>query len=322
MKILFCGTPAFAVPSLRAVAAHSDFEITAVLCRPDKPSGRGMKLRAPAVKTAALELGLPVMQPRKMKKPREDVQALAPDVAVVVAYGVILRKWFLDLPVRGCINVHGSLLPALRGAAPIQRAILEGLPVTGITLMQMDEGMDTGPLLLTRETPVAARETAGTLHDKLAGLGAEVLVEGLEALRDGRLTPTPQDDSKATLAPKIESSLEVVDWFRPAEVIDRQVRALSPRPGASTWLAGRRLRLVEVLPFEGEAPAGVRSSPPGTLHGSPSTCRRLLVRCGEGVLELLRVQPEGKRPMDAQAFVNGYGPFEGTELATPSVPAV
>lgn len=314
MKLLYLGTPEFAVPSLRALAS-AGFEIQAVLCRADKPSGRGQEFHAPPVKLAAQELGLRVLQPKKLRDPALAGQLgeLAPDVAVVVAYGMLIPKWLLELAPAGCVNVHGSLLPLLRGAAPIQHAILEGFTTSGITLMKLDEGMDTGPVYESYEVPVGPHETAGELHDRLSELSAKVLPAALARIVAGELRSSPQDDSRATLAPKIPIESERICWSDSAARVDRLIRALSPRPGAFTQLHGKRLKLLKCLP----APAGTAAASPGTLQTGGHALR---VACGEGWLELSELQPEGKRRMSAAEFVSGYRVKDGEAFETPPVP--
>ncbi|HJK95187.1 MAG TPA: methionyl-tRNA formyltransferase, partial [Polyangiaceae bacterium LLY-WYZ-15_(1-7)] len=256
MRAAFFGSPDFAVPCLRALARFA--EVPVVLCQPDRPAGRGMRLRKPAVKVAAEELGLEVWQPTKVRKGdlAERLRALDLDVGVVVAYGRILPRAVLDAPRRGCVNVHASLLPRWRGASPIHHAIVHGDPKTGVTLMQMDEGMDTGPILAMEETPIAEDETAGTLSDRLSTLGAELLERTLPAWVDGRLEPRPQPEG-ATHAGLLTKEHGRVDWSKPARAVHDHIRGMSPWPGAFTTKDGERLKLhrAHVLEEAGQAGA-------------------------------------------------------------------
>lgn len=307
MRVLFYGTPEFAVPSLRALVGEG-FDVAAVVTRPDKPTGRHRSRATPsAVKTAALAEDLPVLEPERPSAPEflEAVRALAPEISIVVAYGHILPQALLDVPRRGSVNVHASLLPALRGAAPIQRAILDGLATTGITIMQMDAGMDTGPILHQVATPIAPDETGGELAARLAEIGAEALIEALTLMEETGLEPRPQDHAHASLAPKIRREEERVDWRCPAEVVARTVRAFDPRPGAWTPCRGRELKLFgpRVVAGEGE---------PGRVLAAGEVLR---VACGGGAVELAEVQPAGRGRMAVRAFVNGRGVAAGELLA-------
>lgn len=299
MRTVFMGTPDFAVSSLDAL--HQRTEVVAVVCQPDKPAGRGMKLRPPPVKRRALELGLEVLQPPRVRAPsfRERFSQLAPELVVVAAYGKILPASLLAEVPRGFVNVHASLLPRLRGAAPIHRAVLRGEAASGVAIMRLTEGMDEGPVYLDRRTPLAADETAGSLHDRLATLGAEALGEFLDRTLAGEeLTPREQDHAAATYAPKLEAAEFGVDWKRPASEVDRQIRGLSPFPSAFTLLASRRLVLLGSEPLVGEP------------EGAPGELVRLdrrgpVVACGEGAVLLTRVKPSGKRAMDAGDWLRG-----------------
>lgn len=301
------GTPDFAVPSL--VAMHErGWTITAVLCQPDKPAGRGMNLTPPPVKRKAEELGLRVMQPARVRDPQvlAELATMQPDVIAVAAYGKILPKSVLDLPRLGCVNVHASMLPRLRGAAPIHHAVLRGEATTGVTIMKMDEGMDTGDMLVWEELPLDARETAGSLHDRLAPIGARLLVQALDGLLAGTLKPTPQDHAGHTMAPKLAPDLGRIDWTRDAAEVDRQVRGCTPVPGAYTFLGGKRLRVLDAAPAEG------RGTPGTVLEATPD--RGIVVACGQGALALTRVQPEGKKPQVARDFLAGHKVPAGTSL--------
>lgn len=297
LRIVFAGTPEFALPCLDALVASGHAPV-AVYTQPDRPSGRGRKLTAGPVKQRALELGLTVLQPLSLRPPEAlaELAALAPDLLVVVAYGLILPPAVLALPVHGCWNIHASLLPRWRGAAPIHRALLAGDTQTGVCLMQMERGLDTGPVLIERSCPINADDTALTLHDRLAQLGADVLVEGLRALIDGRLPPArAQPDQGVTYASKIERADGQVDWTSPATVIERQVRALQPWPMAEADLAGERIKLHQVALADG------RGSPGGILRADRGG---LEVACGEGSLRLLRLQRPGGRPLSASEYLN------------------
>lgn len=301
MKIVFMGTPDFAVESLNALV-QAGHEVAAVITQPDRPKGRGNKLAFPEVKTRALELGLPVHQPEKVKDDSflELLRSYAPEVLVVVAYGRILPQAVLDLPQYGCINVHGSLLPAYRGAAPIQRAVFDGCAETGVTIMQMDIGMDTGDILMQGSLPITAEDNSGTMFDKLAALGGELLVETLAQLQQGKIVPQKQDEAAATYAAKILKEDELIDWTLPAQTLFYRIRALAPAPGAYTFWNGQRLKIWKVNPVNRES-----GKEPGTIVevGKES----LLVQTGEGCLEVLELQPAGKKSMPAKAFCNGTG---------------
>ncbi len=298
MKIVFAGTPDFAVPCLRAAARGG--EVVAVYTQPDRPAGRGRGLQASPVKQAAQELGIPVLQPETLRDPAAQAQlrAFAPDLMVVVAYGLILPRKVLNIPKHGCWNVHASLLPRWRGAAPIQRAIEAGDTETGIGLMQMEAGLDTGPVLLERRIPIGASETGGQLHDRLSALGAEVLAEGLALLREGRLSPPqPQPEEGATYAHKLDKAEAKLDWSRPAVALARKVRAFNPWPVAEAQVAGERLRIHEAV---------VLPDSPGAEPGRVVAAGRqgIDVACGEGGLRLLKVQREGGKPVSAADYCN------------------
>lgn len=305
MRIVFMGTPDFAVPSLQALidAGH---DVCAVYTQPDKPQGRKQILTAPPVKTLALEHDIPVFQPNTLKN--EDEQArlreLAPEVIIVVAYGKLLPKAVLDIPPHGCINVHGSLLPRWRGAAPIQWAVIAGDEMAGVTTMQMAEGLDTGDMLLTYETKVGEKETAGELFDRLAQSGAELLTQTLVKLDE--ITPRPQDNAQSCYAHMLDKQMAVIDWSKSAHEIDCLIRGLNPWPIALTTLSGERLKV-----FAAEKAAG--NGEPGTvLEANPK--KGLTVACGEGALKLIEIQLVGGKRMKATDFLRGHVIEVGTKL--------
>lgn len=297
-RIVFMGSPAAAAPALRAAAEIGD--VVAVITRPDRPAGRGRKISSTPVAAAAEALGVPVHRPETMRGGEAQAlpASLAPDVVLVVAYGRILPRRVLDIPPLGCVNVHFSLLPRHRGAAPVARAILAGDVETGVTLMKLDEGMDTGPILALRSVPIGPDETAGDLTERLADLGADMVRECLPRYLAGRVDPRPQPDEGATLAPPLRKEDGRIRWDRPANDVHRLVRAVNPRPGAFTFLSGVRLLVhrARLLP-------GVRSPGPGRLLVEG---RRLAVGCADGCVELLDIQREGGRRTDAASFLAGF----------------
>lgn len=305
MRIVFMGTPDFAVPSLQALidAGH---DVCAVYTQPDKPQGRKQILTAPPVKTLALEHDIPVFQPNTLKN--EDEQArlreLAPEVIIVVAYGKLLPKAVLDIPPHGCINVHGSLLPRWRGAAPIQWAVIAGDEMAGVTTMQMAEGLDTGDMLLTYETKVGEKETAGELFDRLAQSGAELLTQTLVKLDE--ITPRPQDDAQSCYAHMLDKQMAVIDWSKSAHEIDCLIRGLNPWPIALTTLSGERLKV-----FAAEKENG-RGEPSTVLEADPK--KGLTVACGEGALRLTEIQLVGGKRMKATDFLRGHSLEVGVKL--------
>ena len=309
MNLIFAGTPEFAVPALKALLA-AGHTLLAVYTQPDRPAGRGRKLGVSAVKAFALERGLRVHQPVTLKSEDETatLQALQPDALVVIAYGLILPKPILSIPRYGCINVHASLLPRWRGAAPIQRAIEAGDTTTGVTIMQMDEGLDTGAMLAKAETPIGDDDTAATLHDRLAELGGRLLVETLARLARGDLTPQAQDNAQASYAAKLKKEEARLDWNTDAGRLARRVRAFNPWPVAHTTLDGQTLRLWQAHAESG-APAG---QPPGSVLAADAEGVR--VQCATGVLRITRLQPEGGKVLDARAFLNGRPVPAGTRL--------
>lgn len=308
MRIVFMGTPDFAVASLDALV-EAGHEITAVITQPDRPKGRGNKMAFPEVKTRALELNIPVYQPETVKDESflQLLRGMTPEVIIVVAYGRILPEAVLKLPPYGCLNVHGSLLPAYRGAAPIQRAVLNGDSETGVTIMQMDLGMDTGDILTQKTAEITAEDTTGTMFDRLAILGGKLLVETLDLLQAGQIIATPQDESKATYAEKVLKSHEVIDWQQSAEQIFHQIRGLAPAPGAYTLLKEQRIKIWRSR-YQSENTA----KKPGEVVAV--TAEGFLVQTGQGVLEVLEVQPAGKKAMPAKAFCNGGAIAVGINL--------
>lgn len=308
MRIVFCGTPEFAVPTLEHVV-RAGHEVALVVTQPDRPKGRGGELAAPAVKAAAARLGLRVTQPAGIKQNAEfraELERLAPRAIVVVGYGRIIPQWMIELPPLGNINVHGSLLPKYRGAAPIQWAIAKGETVTGVTTMKIDAGLDTGDILLQAALPIRS-ESAVTLGPKLAELGAALLVETLQRLEAGTLAPTPQDEAQATLAPILKKEDGKIDWGRSALETWNRLRGFQPWPGAYTSFRGRQLQITEARPAHEASTLA-----PGEMAVSDG---KLRAGCGGGTaLELVEVQPEGKKRMPAADFVNGYRPKEGERL--------
>jgi methionyl-tRNA formyltransferase len=296
LRIVFMGSAGFAVPALEALA-RSGQTIPLVLTQPPRPAGRGMSERRTPVHTAAERLGLPIATPATLREPgeQERLRALAPDLVVVAAYGLLLPEAVLAIPRLGCLNLHASLLPRWRGAAPIQRAILAGDHETGVCLMRMEKGLDTGPVYACRRTPIGPRETAGALHDRLAALAADLLLELLPAIAAGTAVPSPQPAEGVTYAAKIGPADQRLDFARTAVELDRQVRALSPAPGAWCLARGERLLVLEAEPVDG--PEGA----PGEVIGLPLT-----VACGEGALALHRVQRAGRKAMTAEALQRGF----------------
>ncbi|MBU1190882.1 MAG: methionyl-tRNA formyltransferase [Gammaproteobacteria bacterium] len=301
MRIIFAGTPEFAVPSLRALL-RGTHQVVAVYTQPDRPAGRGRKLRAGPVKEGALEQKIPVEQPLSLKTPEAQaaLAAYAPDLMVVVAYGLILPQAVLDLPVHGCVNVHASLLPRWRGAAPIQRAILAGDLETGVTLMRMEAGLDTGPMLAKTRCPIGPADSAADLHDRLAEIGGELLGAELDSILAGA-AGEPQDDALATYASKLEKSEADLDWLRPARELLRQINAFNPWPVAQTLFKEQTLRIwrAEVMPGQdGEPGTVVRAGRDGVD-----------VACGQDCLRLLEVQLPGGRRISAADFSNSQSPL-------------
>ena len=301
MRTIFFGSPEFAVPCLDAL--HEVSDVVAVISQPDRPAGRGLAMRAPAVKQRALELGLDVSQPTKVRTAEfaEYLQSLEADVAVVVAYGRILPRAVLEAPRSGCLNVHASLLPRWRGAAPIQWAIVHGDEETGVTLMQMDEGMDTGPILASASTRIELDDDAATLSERLSKMGAALLREQLPRYVAGELEPLPQDDAAATMAPLLDKSDGRLQWNKPAKAVHDQIRGMNPWPGAHTVLGDRHIKvhraLATTLDPEGARPGEVIALDP----------EGILVACAEGTLEIQELQESGRKRVDARSFASGRG---------------
>ncbi len=300
MNIVFMGTPDFAVPSLEIIASSPICNIVAVVSQPDKPKGRGRTLSPTPVKEVAERFSLPILQPVKASDHLfiEAVRKLSPDLIVVVAYGQILKKELLDIPPKGCINLHGSLLPKYRGAAPIQRAVMNGEKITGVSTMLLNEGMDEGDILLKKEIKIEERDTAGTLFDRLKGVGAELLLETIKGLKDNRLEPIPQDSSLATYAPKISKEECLINWGEEGEKITNLIRGLTPFPGAYTFLNGKRVIISSAAKgdrFKGK---------PGEL--SVAGKDTLLVATATESLRINMVKPEGKREMSVAEFMAGH----------------
>ncbi|OLN33359.1 methionyl-tRNA formyltransferase [Desulfosporosinus metallidurans] len=310
MRIVFMGTPDFAVPALRALVSGGH-DVVGVFTQPDRPAGRGKNLKPSPVKVAAEELGLPVFQPAMIKTPEgiQLLRALAPDSIIVVAYGQILSKEILQLPSKGCINVHASLLPAYRGAAPLHWAVMKGETHTGVTTMLMDEGLDTGDMLLKREVPISTEATTGEIHDVLAVLGGDLLIDTLGALEKGTLISIPQT-GESNYAPLLNRNHERLDWSRRANELHDQIRGLNPWPGAFATFRGENLKIWRSTlsrqpdkAAETEVVSRESTVEPGQIIRIIGD--GLLVQTGEGVLEILEVQPAGKRSMSARDFFNG-----------------
>jgi len=301
MRVVFMGTPDFSVPVLQALV-DAGHEIACVYSQPPRPAGRGKQVRPSPVQARAEALGLPVRHPANFRDPADVAAfaALKPDVAVVVAYGLILPQSLLDAPLNGCLNIHASLLPRWRGAAPIHRAIMAGDAKTGICIMQMDAGLDTGPVLLRHELEIGRDDTTGSLHDRLAGLGAEAITEALGRLEE--LPPQKQDDRGATYAGKIDKAEARIDWSRPAGEVDRQIRGLSPFPGAWCERAGERIKLLNCRVAEGQ---GL----PGQVLNAGLT-----IACGTGAVTITRLQRAGRGAVTPEEFLRGYDLRQGDFL--------
>jgi methionyl-tRNA formyltransferase len=307
-RIVFMGTPGFACPALEALLTGPD-SVVGVVCQPDRPRGRGLALAAPAVKQLALRHDLPVLQPERLRDAAaiDAIRTLAPDLIVVVAYGRILPRTLLDLPPQGCINVHASLLPRHRGAAPIQWAILAGDDETGVTIMAMNEEMDAGDILLVRETPIRPDDTAGTLGERLSRLGAEALIAGIDALKSGSVRPVVQPAAGVTFAPRIEREQGRVDWRRPAFELERLVRAFAPAPTAFTTVGGRTLKI-----FHARSETADSGVVPGTVVRADRD--GIVVATASGTLALLDVQLEGRKRLLVGPFLAGHAIAPGTRF--------
>jgi len=305
IKVLFMGTPEFAVPALQAIHSTSSMQVLAVYTQPDRPAGRGLGQKAPPVKTKAQELGFPVFQPTKLSgkdknteaKELENLKSLNPDVIVVVAYGEILRNDLIAVPRLGCINIHSSLLPRWRGAAPIQWAILNGDKETGVTTMRISEKLDAGDILLQAKLEIGPKETAQSLHDRLSQKGAQLIVPTLEGIAAGTINPIKQDESKVTFAPKLTKDMEWLDPAEDARLLDRKIRALNPWPGTSVIIEGMgRLRILQAEPVD-------------SIQGREATifekAGMLLIATKQGSLRLSRIQLDGKKPVNEAQFLNG-----------------
>ena len=302
MRVVFMGTPDFAVPALRALArSHA---VAKVYCQPPRPAGRGQALRPSSVQSAAESLGLDVHCPVSLRgsEEAETLAALKPDVAVVAAYGLILPQAILDIPALGCINIHGSLLPRWRGAAPVHRAIMAGDTETGITIMQMEAGLDTGPMLLRKAVPITDTTTTGLLHDTLAETGAALILEALDGLERGTLKAVPQPENGITYAEKINKAEAQIVWDHPSSKVARHINGLSPFPGAWFEHAGTRIKVLAAEPVEGQGQ-------PGAVLDNGFT-----IACSHGAVRLLSLQRAGKDPMDAEAFYRGFPLPPGTLL--------
>lgn len=311
MKIVFMGTPDFSVPTLQALI-ESKHQVVACYTQPDKQKGRGKKITFSAVKAVCLEHQIPVYQPERIRRPQavEEFQAMDCDVCVVIAYGQILPDSILNRPRYGCINIHASLLPELRGAAPYQWAILNGDRQTGLTTMQMDKGMDTGDILLQTKISIPADQTAGELHDRLMLLGGDLILQTLDLVETGQLQPIPQNEEKATYAPMLKKSIGNIDWTKSAVEIERFIRGLNPWPSAYTYLDQTMVKLwqAQVIEYTGPAVAS------GTIYCVDSK-RGLAVKCQDQALLITQLQPQGKRPMSAADYIRGLkSPIEGKQL--------
>ncbi len=305
MRIVFCGTGDIGLPSLKSLADSPQHKVVGVVTQPDRPAGREMRPRPSAIKIEALARGIPVFQPERLRKDFSTLAGWAPDVMVVAAYGQILPLAVLEIPRLGCLNIHASLLPRHRGASPIQAAILAGDAGSGITIMFMDEGLDTGDILLARPTPIPSTESAGELHDRLAEIAPEALMEALDLLASGQAPRIPQDSALATYAPKLGKRDGRLDWMQPADQLARRVRAMTPWPGASARLNGGILK--------------IHSAGEGALAGSPGTVLSagpdgIAVAAGKGSLVLQGIQLEGRKRLSAGDFLRGFPVVPGTKF--------
>lgn len=308
MRLIFMGTPDFAVTVLEAII-QAGHEVVGVYTQPDKRKGRGKAMQYPPVKETALKYGISVFQPERVREPEvfEEMKALNPEVIVVVAFGQILPETILNLPPLGCINVHASLLPKYRGAAPIQRAIIDGEKESGVTTMHMAKGLDTGDMIEQVIVPIDSKETGGSYHDKLAEAGARLCLSTLEQLQAGTAKRIPQDDSLSTYAHMLEKAMGKLDFQKPAEELERLIRGLNPWPSAYTKLQDRNLKIYEADVVEGNSKAE-----PGTILSVDKVS--FTVQCNPGALRILSLQPEGKKRMDTAAFLLGYKVISGMRL--------
>ncbi len=307
-RIVFMGTPAFAVPILKALIEGED-EVIAVVTQPDKPAGRGKRLTQPPVKVLAKEYNLPVLQPEKIKDPNflEKLRVFAPDAIVVAAYGKILPKEILEIPPHGCINVHASLLPKFRGAAPINWAIICGEKETGITIMQMDEGMDTGDILLMEAIPIGPDETAGELHDRLSQLGAKLIIEALKGLKEGKIKPKKQPEEGVSYAPMLKKEDGFLDFLQPAEELARLIRGLDPWPSAYAYFRGKLIKF-----FKPKVVHEKVQAVPGEIVKADE--EGLLIATSKDLLLVKEVQVEGKKRMPVKEFIKGWRPRPGERI--------
>lgn len=308
MKVIFMGTPDFSTGVLESILA-AGHEVTAVVTQPDKPKGRGHEMQFPPVKEVALKHGLPVLQPKRIRDPQvvEELEKIPADICVVVAFGQIIPKRILEMKKYGCINVHASLLPAYRGAAPIQWAVVDGLKETGVTIMQMDEGLDTGDMLTKVVVPLEAKETGGSLFDKLSAAGAKLCVETMDLIEQGKVTPEKQGETTTAYAKMITKDLGKIDFSKPAAEIERLIRGFNPWPSAYTKLGSKTLKIwsADVLEEEYEGAFGE------IIKVSKD---EILVKTGKGTLSLKEIQLEGKKRMTTDAFLRGYQLMNGTQL--------
>ncbi len=298
MRVVFIGTSEFALPSLESLSKVADIPL--VITQPDRPRGRGRRFSPTPVKRKALELGIKVVSPEDIREVEEMIREVAPDLLVVVSYGQIIPKNILEIPKVGSINIHPSLLPKYRGAAPIQRAIMNGEKTTGITIIWMNERLDAGDVFFQKEIEIKEEETYGELHDRLSLISADMIVEALKKIERGEVTRIPQDENEATYAKPISKEETLIDWRESAFDIVNKIRALSPKPGASAVISGKRFKLYRAKACEGE---GV----PGEILEKDVRKGVLKIACGEGALLILEIQPEGKKVMDIASFLRGYG---------------
>lgn len=314
MKTIFMGTPYFAIPALEALMQSKDFKPITVVTAPDKPVGRSQELTPPPIKSLAQKYNVPVLQPEKIRNNQEfieKIKELSPDLIIVAAYGKIIPADILSIPAKGCVNIHGSVLPKYRGPSPIQAAILEGEKNTGITIMLMDEKMDTGPILSQREIHIDPKETSETLHEKLSHLGAELLIDTLPKYISGEIKPVTQDDSIATYCQMITRDNGKLIWDKTSEELDRQIRAFTPWPGTFTFYhiqPNKRLKILKAEIFNKELTEN--NEPYGTIRFDDT----VLVKTGNGWLSILELQFEGTKPSNAREFINGHPKMNGTVL--------